>query len=292
MNPPSLSIIGMMAAIGLTPFGSLHAATTVIFADNFDSATVPTSTINEFGYYTRANSGNPWAIKTGSSATTHTGNYIETGGSTANGDTIKQWVGSPVSLNVGDTLTASFDVDNRSSVVLSPLSSLNLKMTFFDSSHTITANSIGATNPFNNKVSGYGYVQTNAGGSIQRYTNYDTTTALGGTPPAAAQFADFQQIYDLSVHTLTFSITRQLAGATFTFAEGGNIIYSYTDTTASAFTFNTLRLLAAGASGNGFYIDNIGVTLTTATIPEPATAAVLAGLGMLGLAATRRRRNN
>jgi hypothetical protein len=56
-------------------------------------------------------------------------------------------------------------------------------------------------------------------------------------------------------------------------------------------TYNTLRfILNKNADNNGtLFIDNINIT-SAAPIPEPSTFAALAGVGVLGLAAMRRRR--
>jgi hypothetical protein len=56
-------------------------------------------------------------------------------------------------------------------------------------------------------------------------------------------------------------------------------------------TYNTLRfILNKNGDNNGtLFIDNINIT-SAAPIPEPSTFAALAGVGVLGLAAMRRRR--
>src|SRR5690606_38689153 len=91
----------------------LQAATNVIFSDDFGTSPTP-GTINDFGYYTQANSGGMWSIYTSDSGTTMEGNFLRNGGQSANTNTIKQWMDTPVTLtNAGDSLKVSFDMDSR-----------------------------------------------------------------------------------------------------------------------------------------------------------------------------------
>lgn len=69
----------------------------------------------------------------------------------------------------------------------------------------------------------------------------------------------------------------------------------WTSTNAGTFNFNTT--LSAGGTvdfavfgGYGFGNTPLALSITTAAVPEPASSAALAGVVLLGLAATRRRR--
>jgi len=282
---PQLTIAAGVLTLALSAL-PLHAATNVIFEDDFGTSPTP-GTINDFGYYTQANSGGMWGILTSDSGTTMDANFLRNGGSSANTNSIKQWMDAPITLSgVGDSLVVSFDIDSRGPFLEG--SALNLQIALYNSSYEITANQISGANPFVGNVSGYGYFQTMDGGNVYRLTDYDTTADLGGSPDSITAPAE---LYDQTVHTVSFHITKEETGATFALYDGTNLLYSHTDTTASSFTFNTLRLRNPGVGTGGVYLDNISVTHTTgSTIPEPSVAGVLAGIATLGFVAGRRRR--
>jgi|GEM_PF-6284057 len=284
MKPSPHPVILTAGALALASFAlPSFAATTIIFSDDFGTSPTP-GTLNDFGYYTQANSGGMWSVLTSDAGTTMSANFLRNGGSSANTNTIKQWMDTPVTLSgVGDSITVSFDMDSRNA--FSASATLNLKIALYDSSYTITENKITGPNPFDGKVSGYGYFQTNAGGNVHRLTNFDATEDLSGAPSSVLPSG----LYDQAVHSVSFSITKEAAGATFALYDGNTLLYCHTDPTATNLTFNTLRLMNPGVGGAGVFVDNISVIHTTA-VPEPSSAAALAGLATLGPVATRRRR--
>ncbi len=93
--------------------------------------------------------------------------------------------------------------------------------------------------------------------------------------------------------SLTNSFTRAGAGSwffDFTGSTGTAGDYKLLSFTGTSFTLGNLTaLLPAGYQGS-FTLNSTDLSYTVSSIPEPASFAALAGLGILGYAATRRRR--
>jgi hypothetical protein len=116
-----------------------------------------------------------------------------------------------------------------------------------------------------------------------------TPTALTAT---ASETLVANQFYTFSLSVNVTSPTSITFSASVLDAITGDVIASFTDFTDSSATLGGssnqvgLRLGTNGSVTNYTTVDNF----TLSTIPEPASFALLGGLGALGLVATRRRR--
>lgn len=224
--------------------------------------------------------------------------------------------GSPVTLAVGDTLTATFTVSfgaNTSSGVgfrISLLDSTNVTQinngvtgfgTVHDNNRAI-ADNVGTGTLFTG-LNGYGALmnlQAGTGTSGLRLIERDQALTAGSLmSTAGGTFAQVGTAVDTTgavtvgqSYTGVYSITRTESGLdlSFNFSGPGGINYTVaaTDSTPSTHSFDTVGFLQ-GVAGGDFTVSEFKLDYTTAAIPEPSTYAVMAGLGALGLVFWRRR---
>lgn len=208
---------------------------------------------------------------------------------------------SATTLAVGDTITFTFDV----SFAGVSSQSNGFRFGLFDSN--------GAALPSANGNSGFvaydGIVATTnpaaASGTPVAFrartpnvdsgtTGYDTListlgiyTTVGSAGGSAVTFpnATFLDV------TLTYTRTASGLDLAYTAYNGATLLQSHSVSTTSPSTYTFDVLAISGVSGLGnFTLDNVNVDFIPAAVPEPSTAAALAGLGILGFAAMRRRR--
>lgn len=160
---------------------------------------------------------------------------------------------------------------------------------FFNSSATshfgFTTEYNGATPLTTASISEVSFVQGNAVAyqfrvAIQTGGNwYVTTTALAGTVADQATFTS-------APTKLTFSGLNTASWSALSFTAGSALSIGSAATLPGNSTITGFGLYATtGTAGTGRFDD-----FTVTAIPEPSTFAALAGLGVLGLAASRRRR--
>jgi hypothetical protein len=194
-------------------------------------------------------------------------------------------------LAVNETLQASFTFTAFANQPISSLTANNhFRIGLFDTSNTFTGNQ-GAS-PWTGSNAGYQMGIGAGSASSNSQFGYRTNQA---------NIVSFSSIGTAQSHRITsyadpvsviFSVTRTETGITLSGSYTQNsVTTTFTSVTpvTSLFTFDTLWIgygSTNSVADRGFTIDNVSLTV----IPEPSAFAALAGLGALGLAATRRRR--
>ena len=190
-------------------------------------------------------------------------------------------------VNVGDKLTLSFDL--RFEVNPTVNTADGFRFGFYNSNGTVVATNGGteSDNDFGYQVSiGTG---TAAGFDIKKETNVGAGGTGSNDPSAdrvtvAPTTASTVAINDTLKHTASFSLTRNATGVTFDAAFDGIALGSGTNDTTQFLTFD--EVVITHGTPQAFRIDNVSVT--TESVPEPATAGLLT-LALAGLCARRRR---
>ena len=286
MNTPSLTLAGIIAALGVASLGSVQAATTVLLNENFDTYST-VADVNAAGWYFRNTSssgalwGDPQTLNEAplSGMTLHHG-----GGSTGNTWVLKQWSGTTLT-SLGDSLTLSFDA------VLGSGNEFDVGL--LDASQTLSGNALGGASPIAG-ATGYGYVQTASTAGVVGIISGSGTTSSSTDPSTSSNdlntFLDtLSTLPSITGTALSFSlvITKVATGAQVDFYQGSTLLSSSIDTSATdSLTFNTIKLRAFNNSN----LDNVVLTYATAAVPEPSTAACFTGIVTLCLALVRRRR--
>jgi hypothetical protein len=223
----------------------------------------------------------------------YTDNFTET----ANGSSLSWNNGALAEFNASTT-TASIATYNTA-VPVTTGSTLSLAM---DASfHNLTAG--GASIGFiTNAISGTGYL------SVFRLTSAttadfrvftDVTTA--GTIPSGAIFTSTLTLTGGATFSIdtdyTFSLNVQNTGTQLIFsgsilnASNSSVIGTFTSYSNAPTTYITgtgVAIRLGAINGSYTYADNFSVS--TSSIPEPSTYALLSGLAVIGLAAIRRPR--
>lgn len=288
MNTPRLPVqlsrilaAGALAAVvSLCP---LHAVSLPIAIDfNTDDGTADTA---DYGVYQWNNGGGRWSVVTSTTAGLGgTGNALRNGGGgTANTKLYVQW--DTVTLSdIGDSVTVSLRY--RSAGVIA--TNRNFDIALLDSNQAfLTADPVfngpSANDPAR-LATGFAYELTDTP-SVQITEYVGTFSAAGATQVVRVDDAGAAQpgIFDTLAHTLTYSLIKTETGVTVSFSADNGYSYTSQQSFSGDLDLNTLLFKAGTAS----FIDDISVTYST--VPEPSTYAVLAGVAVLGLAATRRR---
>lgn len=208
-----------------------------------------------------------------------------------------QFTTTPVTLGIGQTLTANFTF---SGVVGSNTGNNNFRFGLFNTGTgtAITADGFTTTTAFG----GYtGYLATasttsTANGTKFYYkpgTNNSLFTGIGTSSPQVGSTGPATAFTSNEVYSATYSITRVDSGTVnifLSFAGDGfdNYQVSRNDTVALYTTFDTFAIgTAAGDIFNSITLHTIDISV----IPEPATGTLLLGAGGLLALLAKRRRN-
>lgn len=210
-----------------------------------------------------------------------------------------------VSLGVNDNITVTFSFESatwgnaNAGFRFGLFNSNGTEVTnFTNTEYTPFTGYSGTTNPVG-AASNPMVIRTRNIANGALLTTNDAYTAIG-----ASGGVQNQSFANNSVYTGTYSVTRtglDTNEITFTITGPGLTDYSITRihtanspeavgnlvTTFDGFALSTTNATLTNGSGT-ILLDNILVTTTV--IPEPSTFAALAGLGVLGLALSRRRR--
>lgn len=240
MNIASILKTALMGASVLS-LASAPVCADVIFTDNFEQ--------NASGwYYYNSNSGGQawgradigqnylplsnWTLRNNAGAQSNTMAY-------------KQWMDRPVTLaKAGDSISVALDFRSISS----PTSSA-LIIALFNTDYTFEGNVLGGSNPAADS-DGYRYFNFwNAGSGVRFDSITDNATSTLKTIDT-----DIVTINDNLGHSLVYTLTRTVSGLKLDVTIG-ETTYSYLDTTATVFTFNSLYL----QTGMGANFDNVSV---------------------------------
>jgi hypothetical protein len=114
-------------------------------------------------------------------------------------------------------------------------------------------------------------------------------SGAAATPVAGARLTN--DTYSMSLSFTRATATSLSISSSMIRTTGGNnyvSVNNYTDSSVNSFNFNRLGFLA----GSGLDADQVVLSnLSLTAIPEPSSFAALAGLGAIGLVASRRRRS-
>lgn len=199
--------------------------------------------------------------------------------------------GSPVALSVGDTLTASFTLSGTAIANAAD----TLRIGLYNSGGTrVSADTSGIADAAFNSYTGYGLWANMGTGSnstdlVQR-TSSSTTLFAGGAHSNVVSSTAPLGYSAATTYTLTFEIEyTSESSVSLTFTDSNGYSKTAVDTSGLVTSFDTFALfLGSGSVETAFTVDNIHITTTS--IPEPSSVATLAGLGVLGLVISRRRR--
>jgi autotransporter-associated beta strand protein len=257
-----------------------------------------------------------WDIQAGTVVFANTSGYGADRGVTLNGGTLKLSGSNSDLVNNGQAFTVNsgvFDLNGKSEAV----ASVGGTGGFIRNGLVSTTSTlyVGGGSGGSGDGSYAGIVEngsgtlavTKEGSGVQTFTGANTFT--GGATVSAGTLATGAtgtfgagNVNVVASAVLTFgNNTSIIDTATLTFASTSTINLNFTgaETVGSVFNSVTSTALAAGtydAAGLNAYFGGISAftgtgSITVSAVPEPATYAAMAGLGVLGLAAFRRRRS-
>lgn len=287
----SLRLLAALAGASLT--ASLHAA--VLVDETF--AAGERSNLN-------LPNGAQWFSSSGGTSITYTPNTsikLTTGASGRHLLAYFTADGSAAALtNTGDSLSVSFTFSLDGAAGASATNTTAMRIGLFDSTagNRIAADGLNATDTFDNYT---GYIAAMAPGtsvasglSLRERTTLTGANLISSTTAytAFSGSAASQAFTYGSTYTGVFSVTKTATGVDLGIAFTGLGLSSYSlvksDSTPVT-AFDTFVFHNVSNVADSITITDLVVTHTSA-IPEPSSFAALAGLGVLGLAASRRRR--
>jgi hypothetical protein len=240
----------------------LMAAT--IFSDDFTGVGNP----NAAGYYSyNTNSGGTaWTIAADNTSPLSGNTLRNAGGSAGNTIVYKQVTAFTLAAD-GDYADIALDFHSVGTGGL-------LGVQLVSSMSSFSANNFGGANPL---IGTTGYLfQQNFNAATPTYRESSgTTVTLLNSPTGGSTISNTAQSF-------TFRLTRVAGGLQMDASFNGVPLSSYTDTTVSSYTFNTVGL----SSGTAINYDNIALNV----VPEPASISLLAMGAVGGLVLIRLRR--
>ena len=283
----SFSIANAISGSGQVQYQLGGITATLAQAGTYTGATTLTGTSASAGTYS-LKLGVSDAISTNSSGLTLTGLTGTTGTLDLNGfnQTVKSLTGTFTTLaseiNVGNTAVAAstFTINGSTNTTYAGLITGNLSLVKSGTSKQ----TLSGTNTFTGAtLVNAGTLATSTSGT---FGAGDVTVASG----AALTFGNAASIGDLAKLTFAGTSTAGSISLSFTGTETvGSVFNSISGTYLAAGTGYTATQLNGLFTGNAIFTGSGLLTIASA-IPEPSTYAALAGLGMLGFAAYRRRR--
>lgn len=272
--------------------------------------TVTTTLLNDtFADTDRTNQALPGSAQWFTSASNSTANIDAAGGAlvTKNGLTTLSYftaADAPVELAVGESLTLTFTV----SLSATTDAVGNFRVGLYDSGTRLAADNFGNTNAaFTGSYAGYLAV-TNVGASSNNafrvYERGSSTSLIAGSVSNYAQTGSaaggaFKAFVANNVYTgaivlsrtaeSTMSISQSYTGLFAGDSSSSTTTATITDSSGLSTSFDTLAFYYNNTASLTF--DNIKLDYTSlAAVPEPSSAAALAGLLALSAGAVRRRR--
>lgn len=275
----------MMTIVTLLP-GTLVAQTTLV-SDNFDSLVNPGTGLRDAsGKYSTGSTASTWwyentnalsatAVSTPAATGNFSGNYMQVNFANGTGPSnLGVSTFAPVTLGIGDTLAVKFDFR-----YLTAPSSLDRNPQFGLYNGTAPTSDLAGTSSI---VAGYNALFTDAASdtvAMSRDTSgfFSNNTDLGGTTIPGDPVS--------GAYTATFRLAMVRQDATtlnFNVYVNGTYISTFSDTSATNFTFNEFAIRARGTA----QIDNFSIVTS---VPEPETYALMI-MGAAVLLVSMRRR--
>jgi hypothetical protein len=263
-------LLATAAALGL----AATATAQTVFTDTFTSGTAADAGYYRFG-------------TTNTTLTVDGGNldYSYAVGATNRSGVIKQFANT--TIEEGETLVFSFTIDSRA---LRGDENNSFRWSIGNIGTAVTGD-FASTTPFSGGTR-RNFVFAAATGTATTALNQHsagfTSPVDGGTITALTGLAasNFAASSSDAFH-ISVSFTRTATGLDIVKNFGGSISSaSFTTAVANDFIFNTIAFSFNNAGAYAISLDNISVSV----VPEPSSFAALAGLGALGMVASRRRR--
>ncbi|MBC2601794.1 hypothetical protein [Puniceicoccus vermicola] len=201
---------------------------------------------------------------------------------------------SPTSLEVGESMTVSFDLEMASVGD----SNYGFRIGILDSeglSNQVSADDYGDTNALFNNYSGY-RLNTNLGADTSNITTFAGRTGvsddlLGSTSMTSVSgsgTANGVKIEAETSYPTSFTFLRTDTDTlSLSFSMNG-IVLSTQDSPANTFTFDTLAFYRKQDAGGDIFLDNVEVSYDG--IPEPGQASMIFGAIAAAVIMIRRRR--
>lgn len=307
-----------LGAVGLSAASVSTAQTTVLINDDFTSAVRVGTAPNVQGIDRNGGTSRDYIVATNGDQSMAVGSGTDNASDIASGINGNSFriinvfnaygvftTFASTTLNPGDTLTVSANV--RTSVAnVNASGSGAFRIGLFDHGDTIQSNNVGTFGGFPSTTfnDDQGYIanySTNFSGfatvAAQGRSGGSATSAFAGTLEALGAGTAGTSVIPFDTNlAVSFVLTRSLDGSSVSISStfnGASVTQS--DATGPYTTFNQLGIFFGSGWGNAGtpranFIDDVSVIHTSA-IPEPSTFAALAGVAVLGLAASRRRRN-
>ena len=282
----NLIISSLLCAVGLISVPA-HAQVSTLISDAFTEATVngtgasATVTSGPYTYYNLGAS-TPFAGTDGS------------GGLKVNSSWKQGYVQyAPVTLgSVGDYVQLSFTVQYPSAPGdVGGALRFGLFNTDGDVNRLFPGDA--ETNPVGGTATGYfAAVNTGATGNTNMYRNAGATVGSLLSTDGANRLVGFSgAVFGTTAQTIVMTIARTETGLSLTGSVAGTA-FNVTNQvgTPATYTYDTF-LFASGNQTLGYTLDDLSVTASVSTIPEPSSVALLAagGVGMFALVRRRRR---
>lgn len=258
------------------------AAPVTLVNETFSSISNNTQLNTAGWYYQNDNgAGTAWQVRTSDYGGLTANMPFNQGGTATNTLLVKNFTTASLA-EIGSSLTVSLDVRANS-------------RTFDDPTKLFAVSLLNSGTLFSSNT--YGSLGALAGATGYDYSQQlqDTTASLneisgGTTRTTLVNVTAQEKISNGNIQSYSLTLTRVSNGMALSIVMNGLEIGSFVDTSVAASAFNTLVIRANGIGGGSSVnpaIDNVRVEYSS--IPEPASAAVLAGGGVLALAATLRR---
>jgi hypothetical protein len=266
------------------PFPAAEAAT---FLDPFTDGNLTAGADNSGLAWYRRSSNQTLGI-TNDSAGIGTGNALVLGVVATQVDRPVLGLFSDFTLvNVGDQISLTLDFRLAASPTVNTAD--GFRFGFYNSNGTL-ANADGSANSDND----FGYQMsfgtgTTAGFNLFEETNSNGAGGTGSGPDRVSLSPTVNattSINDTLKHSLVYTVTKTASGVSFSASVDGTTLGTGVDNTSAFVTFN--EVLVDHATPQNYLLDN--VTVTTTTVPEPGTFALL-GAGLMGLFGWRRSRS-
>lgn len=278
--------------IGMTSLAlAASAGAQTVFSGNFAT---PTTNINDIGYFVAGNFGS------GANLNVSGGNLNVVYGSSSQG--LAHIVGHfpSQSISVGESISLDFNVSTATGGLNGVQRGFRFSLGYVAPDNQLTANTPLLRSPIQpDGFTGYGAAISTASGSLTSISyilNTGNAIHKEGLASNGNDAGSLTWLADSTTQNLSTTFTDLTGNLLITRTEEGydvsvsigDVSLTTSHTNATPLNFNTFGFGMNGGQpdGGGLQFSSMEVTV----IPEPSTAAALAGLLVLGLIAWKRRR--